>query len=119
MCRHDRGHSAGGRGGQADHEGSLRAACRLEPLSRGGVAAVATVTKIATTPDFVFDALVDGPADAPLVLFLHGFAESFHTWHAQIAAVAAAGHRALAPSQRGYSVEARPDPREARSEARR
>ena len=56
--------------------------------------------------------LVDGPEDAPLVLLLHGFAESFHTWDAQIAALAQAGYRAVAPSQRGYSAGARPDPAE-------
>jgi len=73
---------------------------------------VATATKIATAPGLVFDALVDGPEGAPLVLFLHGFAESFHTWEAQLAASAAAGFRALAPSQRGYSATARPDTRD-------
>ena len=50
-----------------------------------------------------------GP-DGPLVLLLHGFAESFHTWRAQMAALAAAGYRAVAPSQRGYAPGARPDP---------
>ena len=64
--------------------------------------------QIETAPGFVFDALVAGPADGPLVLLLHGFAESFHTWRAQLAALAAAGYRAVAPSQRGYSAGARP-----------
>lgn len=66
--------------------------------------------RIETSPGFVFDALVAGPAHGPLVLLLHGFAESFHTWRAQLAALAAAGYRAVAPSQRGYSPGARPDP---------
>jgi pimeloyl-ACP methyl ester carboxylesterase len=65
--------------------------------------------KIETGPGLVFDALVDGPEDAPLVLLLHGFAESFHTWRPQLSALAAAGYRAVAPSQRGYSRGARPD----------
>jgi len=73
---------------------------------------VAEVRTIATTPELVFDVLAAGPEDAPLVLFLHGFAESFHTWDAQMAAVAAAGYFAIAPSQRGYSPRARPDPRD-------
>ena len=64
--------------------------------------------KIETAPGLVFDVLVDGPAGAPLVLLLHGFAESFHTWRSQLAALAAAGYRAVAPSQRGYSPGARP-----------
>jgi pimeloyl-ACP methyl ester carboxylesterase len=66
--------------------------------------------KISTGPGLTFDVLVDGPQDGALVLLLHGFAESFHTWDAQIAALAHAGYRAVAPSQRGYSVGARPDP---------
>ena len=65
--------------------------------------------KIETEPRLVFDALVDGTAGAPLVLLLHGFAESFHMWRAQLPALAAAGYRAVAPSQRGYSPGARPD----------
>lgn len=71
---------------------------------------MAELQKIKTAPDLTFDAWVDGPADAPLVLLLHGFAESFHMWRAQLPALAAAGYRAVAPSQRGYSPGARPDP---------
>jgi pimeloyl-ACP methyl ester carboxylesterase len=65
--------------------------------------------KIATAPHLTFDALVTGQPGAPLVLLLHGFAESMHCWRAQVAALAAAGHRAVAPGQRGYSPGARPD----------
>ena len=64
--------------------------------------------KVETGPGLAFDVLADGPADAPLVLLLHGFAESFHMWRAQLAALGAAGYRVLAPSQRGYSSGARP-----------
>ncbi len=46
------------------------------------------------------------------MLLLHGFAESMHCWNAQVEALAAAGYRAVAPSQRGYSPGARPDPGE-------
>src|SRR5258708_510967 len=67
------------------------------------------LVKISAVPGLEFDVLVDGAEDAPLVLLLHGFAESFHTWDAQIAALARAGYRAVAPSQRGYSAGARPD----------
>ena len=67
------------------------------------------LSKITTGPGLVFDVLTDGPDGAPLVLLLHGFAESFHTWDAQIAALAPK-YRAVAPSQRGYSPGARPDP---------
>src|SRR5260370_39460516 len=70
---------------------------------------MAELRQIETGPGLVFDALVDGADGAPLVLLLHGFAESFHMWRAQLPALAAAGYRAVAPSQRGYSPGARPD----------
>src|SRR6185295_15348064 len=70
----------------------------------------AAPSRIEIAPGLVFDALVAGPADGPLVLLLHGFAESLHTWRGQLPALAQAGYRAVAPSQRGYSAGARPDP---------
>ena len=69
---------------------------------------MAELQQIATGPGLVFDVMVDGPAGGPLVLMLHGASESFHMWRAQLPALAAAGFRALAPSQRGYSAGARP-----------
>jgi len=71
-----------------------------------------TLTTITTAPDLTFDALVAGEAGAPLVLLLHGFAESMQCWRAQLAALGDMGFRAIAPSQRGYSPRARPDPRD-------
>src|SRR5260370_38198256 len=65
--------------------------------------------KITITPGLAFDWLVSGEPDAPLVLLLHGFAESMPCWRAQVEALAAGGYRAIAPSQRGYSPGARPD----------
>jgi len=73
---------------------------------------MARLEQITVAPHLVFDALVAGAKDAPLVLMLHGFAESMHCWDAQAAALADMGYRALAPSQRGYSAGARPDPRD-------
>lgn len=55
-----------------------------------------------------FDAIADGPADGELVLLLHGFPQTSASWRDQIAALAAAGFRAVAPDQRGYSPRARP-----------
>jgi pimeloyl-ACP methyl ester carboxylesterase len=66
--------------------------------------------KITTAPHLTFDTLAAGARDAPLALLLHGFAESMHCWRAQIASLADMGYRAVAPSQRGYSPGARPDP---------
>jgi pimeloyl-ACP methyl ester carboxylesterase len=68
--------------------------------------------KITTRTELVFDAWVEGPEDGPLVLMLHGFPQSRHTWREQVPALAAAGFRAVAPDQRGYSPGARPDPAE-------
>src|ERR1700687_2235487 len=68
-----------------------------------------SLQKITTAPGLTFDALAAGEPGAPLVLLLHGFAESMHCWRAQGEALAAAGYRAVAPSQRGYSPGARPD----------
>jgi pimeloyl-ACP methyl ester carboxylesterase len=68
--------------------------------------------QIAIAPHLVFDAITGGTPGAPLVLLLHGFAESMHCWRAQVACLGDMGYRAIAPSQRGYSPGARPDPRE-------
>jgi pimeloyl-ACP methyl ester carboxylesterase len=70
---------------------------------------MAQLEQITIAPGLTFDVLVGGEAGAPLVLLLHGFAESMHCWRAQVAALADAGFRAIAPSQRGYSPGARPD----------
>ena len=62
------------------------------------------------TPEGRFTAEVAGPADGPLVLLLHGYPQTRHTWREQVPALAAAGYRAVAPDQRGYSAGVRPDP---------
>jgi pimeloyl-ACP methyl ester carboxylesterase len=54
-----------------------------------------------------FEALVDGPAEGPLVLLLHGFPELNVSWRHQIPALAAAGYRVVAPNQRGYAGSVR------------
>lgn len=55
-----------------------------------------------------FDALAAGPDDGPLVLLLHGFPQTSHAWRPLLGPLAAAGYRAVAPDQRGYSPGARP-----------
>ena len=49
------------------------------------------LAQITIAPGLTFDALVAGEAGAPLVLLLHGFAESMHCWRAQVAALARRG----------------------------
>ena len=56
-----------------------------------------------------FDAVAAGPADAPLVLLLHGCPQTSHEWRIVQPALAAAGYRAVAVDQRGYSPNARPE----------
>ena len=73
---------------------------------------MAALEQITISPRLTFDALVAGEPGAPLVLLLHGFAESMHCWRAQVTALGDMGYRAIAPSQRGYSPGARPDPHE-------
>jgi len=71
------------------------------------------IVPVTISPTLTFDALVAGDDGAPLVLLLHGFAESMNCWRAQVTALSDMGYRAVAPSQRGYSPGARPDPRDA------
>lgn len=44
-----------------------------------------------------------------LVVFLHGFPHTRHTWRAELAALNEIGYRVVAFDQRGYSSGARPD----------
>ena len=65
------------------------------------------VLEVAAGP-LVFTAHAAGPPDGRLVLFLHGFPQTSFEWRHQMAALAAAGYRAVAYDQRGYSPGARP-----------
>ena len=69
-----------------------------------------STTQLTTISGLTFTADVASPADGALVLLLHGFPESRHSWRAALPVLAAAGYRAVAPDQRGYSPGARPDP---------
>ncbi|MBW8783028.1 MAG: alpha/beta hydrolase [Novosphingobium sp.] len=53
------------------------------------------------------DVLEAGPADAPALVFLHGFPESHRTWRRQIAHFADRFH-CIAPDQRGYRGSSKP-----------
>jgi epoxide hydrolase 4 len=46
--------------------------------------------------------------EGPLVLLLHGFPEFWFGWRLQIAPLAAAGFRVVAPDLRGYNLSSRP-----------
>ena len=47
--------------------------------------------------------------EGPLVVLLHGFPEFWYGWRQQIAPLAAAGFRVVAPDTRGYNLSSKPD----------
>jgi pimeloyl-ACP methyl ester carboxylesterase len=51
---------------------------------------------------------ITGPDDAPAVLFMHGWPDSHLLWRHQVAAVSAAGYRAIAPDLRGFGESDKP-----------
>ena len=55
-----------------------------------------------------FDAIAAGPVDGDVVLCLHGFPQFADAWTPVLEALGAAGFRAVAFDQRGYSPGARP-----------
>ena len=65
------------------------------------------VFEVAAGP-LTFTVHAAGPSDGRVVLLLHGFPQSAFEWRHQMASLAAAGHRAVAYDQRGYSAGARP-----------
>ena len=52
--------------------------------------------------------LQSGPADGPLMMFLHGWPEIGLVWRAQMDAFAAKGWRCVAPDMRGCSGSSAP-----------
>ena len=83
-----------------------------EPAGAAAVSSAASNAGIGMTRvavgDFTFDVRVAGPEDGEVVILLHGFPQTSYEWRHQIRALAAAGFRAVAPDQRGYSPGARP-----------
>jgi epoxide hydrolase 4 len=60
------------------------------------------------TNGIALQAVAAGPAEGPLVLLLHGFPEFWYGWRHQLAPLAAAGLRLVAPDQRGYNQSDKP-----------
>lgn len=65
-------------------------------------------TQLLGASGFEFTVDLAGPRSGELVLLLHGYPQTRHTWRRELIGVAAAGLRACAPDQRGYSAGARP-----------
>jgi pimeloyl-ACP methyl ester carboxylesterase len=55
-----------------------------------------------------FHLVESGPADGPLMVFLHGFPEFWYGWRGQIHPFAQAGYRVIVPDQRGYNLSDKP-----------
>ncbi|AWW74189.1 alpha/beta hydrolase [Erythrobacter sp. KY5] len=53
------------------------------------------------------DVVDEGPRDAPVLVFLHGFPENHRTWRHQIAHFSKQ-YRCIAPDQRGYAGSSKP-----------
>lgn len=64
--------------------------------------------RIETAPEVELHVATAGPADGPPVLLLHGFPELAFSWRHQMAPLADAGYRVLAPDMRGYGQSSRP-----------
>ncbi|MFD5095824.1 alpha/beta fold hydrolase [Amycolatopsis thailandensis] len=91
---------------------SAVAAAGVASVGIGGTASAAESPRITPlrirTPAGTFDAVASGPRHGRKVLLLHGFPEFGIEWEHQLRALAAAGYRAVAPDQRGYSPGVRP-----------
>ncbi|MBU6267425.1 MAG: alpha/beta hydrolase [Sphingomonadales bacterium] len=67
----------------------------------------ATLTPVALSTGVTLQVHDVGPRDAPALIFLHGFPESWRTWRHQFAALSDR-FRCIAPDQRGYGASSRP-----------
>ncbi|GBF13179.1 haloalkane dehalogenase [Rhodococcus sp. Br-6] len=59
--------------------------------------------------ELTFDVTVAGPDDGTPILLLHGFPESSASWRPVTPRLVRAGLLVIAPNQRGYSPDARPE----------
>lgn len=67
-----------------------------------------TKRRVRVAPDVELDVHEAGVEGDPVVLLLHGFPESSHSWRHQMQPLAEAGHHVLAPDQRGYGRSTAP-----------
>lgn len=66
------------------------------------------MNRVTLESGIALDVVDEGPADAPALIFLHGFPESHRTWRHQVAHFSARGYRCIAPDQRGYRGSSKP-----------
>jgi pimeloyl-ACP methyl ester carboxylesterase len=67
-----------------------------------------TGSNTVSTGEYTFDVTQAGTKGCPLILCLHGFPQTNHTWRHQLPYLASQGYYCVAPHQRGYSPGARP-----------
>jgi pimeloyl-ACP methyl ester carboxylesterase len=80
---------------------------------QAGDAGQNVLVRTANRDGLTFDVHELGPPDGDPVLLLHGFPQRGESWHAVATRLAERGYRTLAPDQRGYSPQARPNGRDA------
>lgn len=67
-----------------------------------------TLKRVALSTGVELDVADEGPRDAPVLIFLHGFPESHRTWRHQIRYFSDR-YRCIAPDQRGYCKSSKPE----------
>ena len=67
-----------------------------------------TVRRVRVADDVELDVRESGSPGDQVVLLLHGFPESSHSWRHQMRPLADAGYHVLAPDQRGYGRSSAP-----------
>jgi pimeloyl-ACP methyl ester carboxylesterase len=65
------------------------------------------MNRVTLESGIALDVVDEGPADAPALIFLHGFPESHRTWRHQVAHFSDR-YRCIAPDQRGYRGSSKP-----------
>jgi pimeloyl-ACP methyl ester carboxylesterase len=65
------------------------------------------MNRVTLESGIALDVVDEGPADAPALIFLHGFPESHRTWRHQVANFSDR-YRCIAPDQRGYRGSSKP-----------
>ena len=67
-----------------------------------------TTRRVTVATDVELDVHEAGLPGDPVVVLLHGFPESAHSWRHQMAPLAEAGYHVIAPDQRGYARSSSP-----------
>ena len=78
-----------------------------------GMPSSTLVSRTFSTPRHTTHYLEFGPANGPLMIFLHGWPELSLIWRAQMDALAADGWHCVAPDMRGYGGSSAPAPSDA------